>query len=136
VFGYSKQAYYKQLHYQEEESFNEYLIVGLIKQKRQIWKRGSGRNLWKSLQRDFLNHRISIGRDKFFDLLRRNGLLIRYKKRRIKTTDSYHRYHKYPNLTKGVKPQSKDAFIILTEVSSIVAMLILRCSITRILVSV
>jgi len=104
VFGYSKQAYYKQLHYQEEESFNEYLIVGLIKQKRQVWKRGSGRNLWKSLHTDFLNHQISIGRDKFFDLLRRNGLLVRYKKRRIKTTDSYHRYHKYPNLTRGVKP--------------------------------
>ena len=104
MFGYSKQAYYKQLHYQEQQSFDEYLIVGLIKQKRQIWKRGSGRNLWKSLQTDFSNHRISIGRDKFFDLLRRNGLLIHYKKRRIKTTDSYHRYHKYPNLIKGLNP--------------------------------
>jgi putative transposase len=104
LFGYSKQAYYQQLHYQEQQSFDEYLIVGLIKQKRQIWKRGSGRNLWKSLQMDFSNHQISIGRDKFFDLLRRNGLLIRYKKRRIKTTDSYHRYYKYPNLIKDLKP--------------------------------
>lgn len=104
MLEYSKQAYYKQLHYQEQQSFDEYLIVGLIQQKRQIWKRGSGRNLWKSLQTDFLNHQISIGRDKFFDLLRRNGLLISYKKRRIKTTDSYHRYHKYPNLIKELKP--------------------------------
>jgi transposase InsO family protein len=104
VFGYSKQAYYKQLHYQERISFDEYLIVGLIECKRQIWKRGSGRNLWKSLQADFKEHKISIGRDKFFDLLRRNGLLIRYKKRRIKTTNSYHRYHKYPNLIKGLNP--------------------------------
>jgi putative transposase len=31
-------------------------------------------------------------------------LLIRYKKRRVKTTDSYHRYHKYPNLIKELKP--------------------------------
>ncbi len=104
MFGYSKQAYYKQLHYQEQESFEEYLIVGLINQKRKIWKRGSGRNLWKALQADFLEHNISIGRDKFFDLLRRNGLLIHIKKRRVKTTDSYHRYHKYPNLIKGLKP--------------------------------
>jgi transposase InsO family protein len=104
VFGYSKQAYYKQLHYQEQASFDEYLIVGLIAKKRQIWKRGSGRNLWKALAGDFSAHKISIGRDKFFDLLRRNGLLIHYKKRRIKTTDSFHRYHKYSNLVKGLKP--------------------------------
>ena len=104
VFGYSKQAYYQQLHYREAVSFEEYLIVGLIEHKRQIWKRGSRRNLWKSLQAAFTEHKISIGRDKFFDLLRRNGLLIHYKKRRIKTTDSYHRYHKYPNLVKGLQP--------------------------------
>jgi hypothetical protein len=104
VLGYSKQAYYKQLHYQEQRSFDEYLIVGLIRQKRKIWKRGSGRNLWKCLKADFSNHHIKISRDKFFDLLRRNGLLISYKKRRITTTDSYHRYHKYPNLIKGLRP--------------------------------
>jgi len=104
VFGYSKQAYYQQLHYQEQVSFDEYLIVGLIEQKRKIWKGGSGRNLWKSLQAEFTEHKISIGRDKFFDLLRINGLLIQHKKRRIKTTDSYHRYHKYPNLVKGLQP--------------------------------
>jgi putative transposase len=104
VFGYSKQAYYKQLHYREQTSFDEYLIVGLIAQKRKIWKRGSGRNLWKSLQVNFTEHKINIGRDKFFDLLRRNGLLVHYKKRRVKTTDSYHRYHKYPNLVKDLKP--------------------------------
>ena len=104
MFGYSKQAYYKQLHYQEQQSFDEYLIVGLIRQKRQIWKRGSGRNLWKALQKDFTEHKIKIGRDKVFDLLRRKGLLICYKKRKVKTTDSYHRYHKYPNLIKDLKP--------------------------------
>lgn len=60
--------------------------------------------MWKALAEDFSAHKISIGRDKFFDLLRRNALLIHYKKRRVKTTDSYHRYHKYPNLVRGLKP--------------------------------
>ncbi len=104
MLGYSKQAYYKGLHYQQQQAFDECLVVGLIEHKRQIWKRGSGRNLWKSLQADFSHHQIKIGRDKFFALLRRNGLLICYQKRRIKTTDSYHRYHKYPNLIKGLQP--------------------------------
>jgi putative transposase len=104
VFGYSKQAYYKQLHNRQQASYEEYLIVGLVETKRKIWKRGSGRNLWKSLQDDFAGHKIRIGRDKFFDLLRRNSLLVNYKKRRVKTTDSYHRYHKYPNEVKGITP--------------------------------
>ncbi len=104
ILGYSKQAYYKGLYYQQQQAFDECLVVGLIEHKRQIWKRGSGRNLWKSLQADFSHHQIKIGRDKFFALLRRNGLLICYQKRRIKTTDSYHRYHKYPNLIKGLQP--------------------------------
>lgn len=104
MFGYSKQAYYKQLHNYEQALFEEQLIVGLIVDKRKIWKRGSGRNLLKSLQEDFSNHRISIGRDKFFDLLRRNGLLVRCKKRKAITTNSYHRYHKYPNLVRDVNP--------------------------------
>jgi putative transposase len=80
------------------------LIVGLIKKKRQIWKRGSGRNLLKALEKDFSEHNIRVGRDKFFDILRRNGLLIRCKKRKVKTTDSYHRYHKYPNIIRGKIP--------------------------------
>ncbi len=49
MLGYSKQAYYKGLHYQQQQAFDECLVVGLIEHKRQIWKRGSGRNLWKSL---------------------------------------------------------------------------------------
>jgi putative transposase len=57
-----------------------------------------------SLQKDFKHHGIKIGRDKFFDLLRRRGLLRKLRRRKIKTTDSYHRYHKYPNLIKGKVP--------------------------------
>ena len=92
------------MHCCEEKAFDEYLIVGLIKNKRETWKKGSGRNLLKALKQDFSEHNISIGRDKFFDILRRNGLLKRCKKRKAKTTDSYHRYHKYPNIMRGKIP--------------------------------
>jgi len=105
LLGYSKQAYYKQLQHQQRQELDEHLIVGLIEKKREIWKAGSGRNLFMSLQKDFKHHRIKIGRDKFFDLLRRRGLLRKLRRRKVKTTDSYHRYHKYPNLIKGKVPQ-------------------------------
>jgi putative transposase len=98
VFGYSKQAYYKQLHQNANTAFKEDVIVGLIKKKRVIRKRGCGRNLHQSLQREFRRHDIEIGRDKFFDVLRNNHLLIKSKRIRTKTTCSYHHFNKYKNL--------------------------------------
>jgi len=53
VFGFSKQAYYKSISRVEKAAFDEYLIVELIRQKRRIWKKGSGRNLLACLQADF-----------------------------------------------------------------------------------
>lgn len=45
------------------------------------------------------------GRDAFIELLRKNGLMVRLKRRRhYKTTDSGHHYHKYPNLILDIVP--------------------------------
>ena len=41
---------------------------------------------------------IAIGRDGFYDLLRRNGLLVRKRRNRVVTTNSFHWLRKYPNL--------------------------------------
>ena len=97
-FGYSKQAYYKHLQHIEKNAVVEDVVVGLIKKKREIWKRGSGRNLHQSLKKEFTAHDLKLGRDKFFDVLRQNGLLIKPKRIRAKTTCSYHHFNKYANL--------------------------------------
>ena len=103
-FGYSKQSYYKQSKCTEQGTLKEEVIVGLIKKKREIWKRGSGRNLHQSLQKEFKTHDIKIGRDKFFDLLRNNHLLIKSKRSRTKTTCSYHHFNRYKNLIENTMP--------------------------------
>ena len=46
-----------------------------------------------------------IGRDAFFDLLRRNYMLVRKRRTRAYTTNSFHWLHKYPNLIKEFIPQ-------------------------------
>ena len=97
-FGYSKQAYYKHVNHIEKNAVVEDVVVGLIRKKREIWKRGSGRNLHQSLKKEFKEHQIKLGRDKFFDVLRQNGLLIKPKRIRAKTTCSYHHFNKYQNL--------------------------------------
>lgn len=38
-----------------------------------------------------------IGRDKFLDVLRKNDLQVRRKKKYVRTTQSWHYYHKYKN---------------------------------------
>ncbi len=62
-----------------------------------------GRKLYYLLKEEIALLTEPIGRDKFFDLLRTNGLLIRPKKYRVKTTDSKHRFRKYDNLIKPMK---------------------------------
>ena len=103
-FGYSKQAYYKHLQHIGKNAVVEDVVVGLIKEKREIWKRGSGRNLHQSLKKDFKAHDIKLGRDKFFEVLRLNGLLIKPKRIRAKTTCSYHHFNKYANLIEAAAP--------------------------------
>jgi putative transposase len=110
VFGHSKQAYYKQLQQNATTSVKEEVIVGLIKKKREIWKRGSGRNLHQCLQKEFKTHDIKMGRDKFFDVLRNNNLLIRSKRSRTKTTCSYHHFNRYKNLIEGCIPVHSNQF--------------------------
>ncbi len=103
LLGYSKQAYYKKIKTKESQDIQESLVLNLVKEKRKLWKKGSGRNLHASLRADFNRHNVKMGRDKFFDLLRNNGLLIKRKQRRTRTTFSYHRFHKYPNLIRELK---------------------------------
>ncbi len=45
------------------------------------------------------------GRDAFIELLRKNGLMVRMRRRRhYRTTDSRHHYRKYPNLIADIVP--------------------------------
>jgi len=56
------------------------------------------------LQPFFKEHQIKMGRDSLFNLLYNNHLLIRKRKRKISTTNSYHRFRKYPNLIREFIP--------------------------------
>ena len=44
-----------------------------------------------------------MGRDRLFDVLRSNKMLVRRKKTSFKTTNSYHHFHKYNNLIKDLE---------------------------------
>jgi len=46
---------------------------------------------------------IKCGRDRLFDILRQECMLVKRKKNHTRTTNSYHRFFKYPNLVKDSK---------------------------------
>lgn len=82
----------------------EDLLLVQIKSIREKQKRIGGRKLFGMIQ-PHMPPGMQMGRDAFFDLLRRNGLLVRKRKYRTHTTNSYHWLRKYPNLIRDIVPQ-------------------------------
>jgi transposase InsO family protein len=103
-FGFTKQAFYKQLQAVQNASLKNEVVLELVQEKRKIWKRGSGRNLHQSIKKELSEHEIKMGRDKFFDLLREHKLLIKTKRFRTKTTCIFHHFNKFDYLIKDMIP--------------------------------
>lgn len=67
---------------------------------RRYQPRIGGKKLYKLLKVDLDKLEGRIGRDRFFDILRKRGLLVKRRKKYVTTTDSWHRFHKYKNKLK------------------------------------
>lgn len=88
----------------EDLYFEHELVLKEVLKIRARHKRLGGRKLFELLEPFMLSHQIKMGRDAFFDLLSAHNLLVRRRKRRISTTNSYHRFRKYPNLIREFVP--------------------------------
>lgn len=97
-FGISRQAYYQNHREAITTTLEEDLVIQRVKEIRVKHPRMGTRKLYEMLRPFLLEHQIKIGRDALFNLLSANHLLVRKRKRRIQTTNSYHWLRKYPNL--------------------------------------
>ena len=104
LFGYSRQAYYKQEHLQLQQQSKEALIVQQVLNIRKEQPRCGTRKLLVMLQSFFKKQQINIGRDRFFHMLAKNKLLVRNRKRSVHTTNSKHFFYRYPSLVVGFIP--------------------------------
>lgn len=102
LFGYTRQAYYEADFYYSKTSIANAVVLTLVKEMRREIPILGTRKLLFLLSQQIKYHGIKLGRDKLFDLLRFHGLLIRRRKRMVKTTDSHHWLKKYPNLIKDL----------------------------------
>lgn len=61
------------------------------------------RKIYHILRGEFESKGIKLGRDKLFEILRKEQMLITKRKRYIRTTNSKHWLKKYPNLIRGLE---------------------------------
>ena len=103
LFNLHRDAYYKYLRRDFRRSSDNQKIVALVKQQRNEQPRVGTRKLIKMIQPSLAEQNLKIGRDSLFNVLRKFDLLVKRKKNTFKTTNSYHRFHKYSNLIKELE---------------------------------
>jgi transposase InsO family protein len=83
----------------EKEAVDQVKLLSLVSPVRQLMPRVGGLKLHFMLQEELAENALKIGRDRFFDWLRSNDLLIHPKRSYARTTNSSHRFWVYDNLT-------------------------------------
>jgi len=98
----SRQNYYKQRCLRYSQAVDEAFVLSLVRRERALQPFLGVRKLLVILRGEFAKAGVSIGRDRFFALLSRHGLLIERRRRYCRTTDSRHGFRVYGNLLKAV----------------------------------
>lgn len=90
--------------------YQEEVVVQLVKnvRKEACTNKWGARKLFKIIGPDLKLHSIKLGRDKFFDILRSNNMLVQKRKRKFFTTQSHHWLRKYENLIENLVIERKN----------------------------
>jgi transposase InsO family protein len=101
LFGIDRQVYYRNIKRRAGKQTKAARVVAMIMEIRKSMPRIGVRKLYYLLF-DKLRE-LKTGRDKFFDILRANHLLIPPKRSYHITTNSHHRFRKHKNLILGME---------------------------------
>ena len=101
----SRQNYYAARRLRQRRQIDEALILELVRRERHMQPRIGGRKLLHLLQADLHEARVSVGRDRFFEVLAENDLLVMPKPGAPHTTNSRHCLPVFHNLLAGVSLQ-------------------------------
>jgi putative transposase len=96
AYGYSRQGYYKRRGIEGKREAEEEAVVKQVQRIRKRQPRVGGRKLHKMLGAD----ECRIGRDRLLRILRERGLLVKRKRKYVRTTQSAHWFKVYKNLIK------------------------------------
>ncbi len=108
MLGYSRQYYYKLCKQVVQDQDVEQQVIGLVQEKRKVLPRIGTRKVYHLISEVMQQKEIKMGRDKLFTVMRDNGLLIAPRRRYVQTTNSRHRFKKYPNKARSLVVREPD----------------------------
>jgi transposase InsO family protein len=102
--GMTRQNYYARRKLRQRRNVDEELLVGLARLERSLQPRLGARKLRVLLEGELAQAGVRIGRDRFFEVLRKRGLLLEPRRSQTpRTTQSYHTLPVFRNLVKGLQ---------------------------------
>ena len=116
LLGVSRQSIYQREQRQRQRENELAPVRQMVIELRRFMPRLGGLKLYFLLKPKLIEHGIKLGRDAFFDYLRKYDLLVPVKRSYTKTTDSKHWMKKHPNLLKG-KQVSKPEEVFVSDIT-------------------
>lgn len=108
LFGKTRHAFYDTSWRQETRMEAFELALEMVAEIRREIPRIGTPKLHYMLKEPFKTHGIKMGRDALHNLLLDNGLIVKSRKKYIRTTNSNHWMKKYPNLIKDFSPEEAE----------------------------
>lgn len=99
--GMSRQNYYAARRLRQRREVDESLILNLARRERKLQPRLGGRKLLYLLDPELKEAGVNVGRDRFFELMAENDMLVVPKPGRPHTTNSRHCLPVFSNLLTG-----------------------------------
>lgn len=103
----TRQNFYKERKTRRRRAIDEGLVVDLVKSERCLQPRIGGRKLYGLFKEELTSAGVEIGRDRFFEVLRKHDLLVDPLPPRLhRTTDSRHNLPIFRNLIRDIVPSA------------------------------
>jgi len=110
LIGLNRKRYYDLINREQKNQMMASQAIEMVKRVRMRMPRLGTKKLYYLLKSQL--RPLGIGRDKLFDILRVNRLLIRPKRQYHVTTDSHHRFKKHKNLVENLEIERPEQVLV------------------------
>ena len=105
IFGVTRDAWYKQQYRENNKKEKEKQVVRIVQDRRNILPFEGLRKLYLSILPELTQNNIKLGRDALWKILQFNDLLVKRRKKYVRTTNSNHAFYRYNNLINEMIPE-------------------------------
>jgi len=103
LFGKTRHAFYDKLWYEQNRISHEQIVIEMLREIQRDMPGAGIPTIYELLRKPLLSHGIKMGRDALQKLRREYGFIKKQRRSYMATTDSKHRFKKYPNIIRDLK---------------------------------